>query len=71
MNGRNSTTEPGPVHNYAPGYVPITTANGHVVPGVVAKVAWPNGVPPPTAPPPYFEFPEGQDFPPPQHFHQY
>ena len=45
------------------GYVPITTQHTVVVSNCVAKVTWPNGVPPPHGP--YFEYPEqGQ-------FHQY
>lgn len=68
MNGRNVTTEAGPAHSY-PGYVPITTQTGLcTVSGVVTKVAWPNGVPPPNGAP-YFEFPDQQDFQ--QQFHQY
>lgn len=67
MNGRNATTEAGPAHSY-PGYVPITTQTG-VVSGVVAKVAWPNGVPPPPNAAPYFEFPDAPEFQ--QQFHQY
>ena len=54
MNGRNSGE--GGNHNY-PGYVPITT-QPTVVTGVVAKVSWPNGIPPPLGS--YFEFPEQQ-----------
>jgi len=64
---RNPTTEGGPSY---PGYVPITTA------GVVTKVAWPSGMPPP--PPNFFEFPDHhnrQDYSPhspsPQPYHQY
>lgn len=60
MNGRGNNDG----SNY-PGYVPITTQTP-VVPGVVAKVSWPNGVPPP--PGTYFEFPDPQEY---QQYHRY
>ncbi|XP_057297897.1 APOBEC1 complementation factor-like isoform X2 [Hydractinia symbiolongicarpus] len=60
MNGRGNNDG----GNY-PGYVPITTQTP-VVPGVVAKVTWPNGVPPP--PGTYFEFPDPQEY---QQYHRY
>jgi len=69
MNGRGNGSENG---NFPPGYVPITTQPTVVVSNGVAKVTWPNGVPPPNSHPPYFEFPEQQqqqEFAP--QFHQY
>ena len=62
VNGRGAND--GGTHNF-PGYVPITT-QGNVVPGVLTKVTFPNGVPPP--PPPFFEFPDQTEFPPAYHF---
>ena len=60
MNGRTASENGSP--GFA-GYVPITTQPTVVVSNGVAKVTWPNGVPPPHGP--YFEYPEqGQ-------FHQY
>jgi len=56
VNGRG--TNEGGTHNF-PGYVPIST-QANVVPGVLTKVTWPNGVPHG----PYFEFPDQGEYPP-------